>query len=70
MSLWGFEEYVIVPFGIERRIKIDKVNRLVRDMLPKYMEVIPKEELIGHKAKIQQYGQYPLFFMVSFLFTL
>jgi hypothetical protein len=51
MSLRSFEEKVVIALGVKRRIEIDKVNGLTRDMLTHNVEIIPEVEFL-HDTKI------------------
>ena len=58
VSLRGFEEDGIIALGIERRIEIDKIDRLRRDVLAENIEVVAEIEFV-------QLGFVGLFRMVN-----
>jgi hypothetical protein len=44
------EEYRVIALGIEWRIEIDQINRLVRNVIAKDIEVIAEEEFVHNRA--------------------
>ncbi len=49
LPLRRFEQQVVVAFGIERRIEIDQVHRLVGNALPQHVKVVAEIELIHRR---------------------
>ena len=45
VALGGFEEEVVIALGVEGRVEIDEVNRLVLDVLAQDVEVVAVVEL-------------------------
>ena len=46
----GLEQDVVIGVRIERRVEIDQINALVRDMLAQDVEIVPEIELVGHAS--------------------
>ena len=43
------EQHIVGGVGVEGRVEVDKVNRLVGHMLPQHRQVVPVVERVGHQ---------------------
>lgn len=44
------EQYVVIPIAVERRIKIDQIDRLVLDVVPQDLQIIAVVESVHGKS--------------------
>jgi hypothetical protein len=64
MTFGGLEQKVVIPFTVERRVKVDKVNALVLDTLPQHFKIITEEKLSHDIPKKYFYFQIFNFFTI------
>ncbi|HEY1770298.1 MAG TPA: hypothetical protein VGG02_08590 [Chthoniobacterales bacterium] len=52
-SLRQLEKQVVIALRIKRRVEIDQIHRLIRDLLPQHLQVIPVVEPVHCRGVVR-----------------